>query len=169
MKKIFAMLFTVLIAAAFLFCGVVPQAQAAPVLTWKVVDTKLFVDKEHPDLTDKNHVKLKITIQYKNVSNDKIVTALFNKKFTVTGDIPNCKAFYKYSFTVDSSFDQVTKKELYPGQSFKHSYTLSVSKAKFKCSDKSFSSLDRFNKSLEQCGIKNRKINHSYKISQKSI
>ena len=121
MKKLFVALYASLIAAVFLFGGTVSDAQANPNFvrwTWswsKQANNNFPVD-------DTRHANLKVVINYTNVSNNRIVTAIFKKSLAIQGRIPNWR-FNGSLFT-----NKVNKVELYPGQSVKLSYIVPVEK-----------------------------------------
>ena len=177
MKKKFAVLFTALIAAALLFCGALPQAQAAPVLTWKVVDISPKVDKEHPGLKDKKHLYLHVSIQYRNVSKDQIVTAIFDKSIRAEGsvkyasdyvnNVTHTRGSFGYSVKIDNfRSTRVNKVELYPGQTIQLGYNLPLSSV-IKTHGYE-ASLEKFNKGHYK-KLKAKVTGHSYRISKKPI
>ena len=122
MKKLFVALCTSLIAAVFLFGGMVSDAQANPdYLKWKWVSYKVMENNKYP-AGDKRHCFLRVWIQYTNVSNNKIVTALFKKFIGVAGAWNGGAGV----FTASVSSNKVNKVELYPGASIKLHYDLQL-------------------------------------------
>lgn len=179
MKKKFAVLFTILIAAAFLFCGLVPQAQAAPVLTWKVEKFSHAVNKDHPGLKDKNHLRLHVSILYRNVSSDQIVTAIFDKTLKVEGsvkfaskfenDVTHTRYTFGYSIKIDDfRSTRVNKVELYPGQTIVLHYDLPLSSVIKTDGSRHEASLENFNKGHYK-KMKYKVTGHTYRISKKPI
>ena len=177
MKKKFAVLFTALIAAAFLFCGMVPQVQAAPVLTWKAVKIYPEVNKEHPGMKDKKHFRLHVSILYKNASRDQIVTAIFDKTLKVEGKVQyqsryeNNVTHSRYTFGYSVKIDdfrstRVNKVELYPGQTIQLGYDLPLSSA-VKTNGYE-ATLENFNKGHYK-KMKYKVTGHSFRISKKPI
>ncbi len=177
MKKKFAVLFTVLLAAAFLFCGVASQAQAAPVLTWKVMKIYPEVDKDHPSVKDRKHVCLHVSILYKNVSSDQIVTAIFDKTMRAEGSVKYASSYvdnvyhtrgsFGYSFKInDFRSTRVNKVELYPGQSIQLGYSLPLSSV-IK-TDGYEATLEKFNKGHYK-KIKAKVTGHTFRFSKKPI
>ncbi len=177
MKKKFAVLFTVLLAAAFLFCGVASQAQAAPVLTWKVEKFSHAVNKDHPGLKDKNHLLLRVYILYKNVSSDQIVTAIFDKTLKVEGsvkyasdyvdNVTHTRSSFGYSVKIDNfRSTRVNKVELYPGQTIVLHYDLPLSSV-IK-TDSYEATLEKFNKGHYK-KMKYKVTGHTYRFSKKPI
>ena len=123
MKKSLTMLFMTVIAAAFLFCGMTTPAQAnPPYVKWKWVGYTIQVNNNFPP-NDFRHISFKVVIQYTNTSDDKIVTALFKKAIQVNG-VGGGGA----TFSASATSNKVNKVELYPGQSIKLQYFLTVNK-----------------------------------------
>ena len=177
MKKKFAVLFTTLIAAALLFCGAIPQAQAAPVLTWKVMKISPAVDKDHPSPKDKKHLNLHVSIQYRNVSNDQVVTAIFDKTIRAEGSVTYASSYvdnvyhsrgtFGYSFKIDDfRSTRVNKVELYPGQTIQLGYDLPLSSVIR--TNGSEASLEKFNKGHYK-KLKVKVTGHTFRFSKKSI
>ncbi len=177
MKKKFAVLFTALIAAAFLFCGAVPQTQAAPVLTWKAVKIYPEVNKEHPGMKDKKHLRLHVSILYKNASRDQIVTAIFDKTLKVEGEVQyqsryennvtHSRYTFGYSYKIDDfRSTRVNKDEHFPGQTIQRGYDLPLSSAIR--TNGSEATLENFNKGHYK-KMKYKVTGHSFKFSKKPI
>lgn len=81
MKTLFTTLCASLLAAFFLLGGTVSDASANPnYVKWKWVKYNIQADNKY-SVNDYRHCVIKVVIRYTNVSNNKIVTALFKKIF----------------------------------------------------------------------------------------
>ena len=176
MKKYFVALFATVITAAFLFSGMVSHAQAAPVVQWRVVKIYPVVNKNHPSMKDKNHLNLHVSIQYKNVSRDQIITAIFDKALLVEGSAKfyseyrpsqfHPKDTYGYAYKYRLTSVKVNKMELYPGQSIQLGYEMPLSAfIKIKGVE---ASLIEFNKIHYKKFIA-RVTGHTFKFSRRPI
>ncbi len=120
----FTAIFAFLLAAAFLFCGPMQPAQAAPILKWKIVSWSMPVNPKYPSTFDFSHRLLVLKIQYTNISQNRLATGMYNKVFFYKG-ISHIGINGKVSFT------KPTKFKLYPGQSTTITYKVKLTKEDF--------------------------------------
>ncbi len=123
MKRMYIAMLSTIIAAVFLFCSAVPEAQAYPsnIVRYKVGTIRAKVNKNYPE-NDMRRSYYNVKITYTNVSRNKIITVFFNKTLRMDGKLK----FNNSGFIAYGKFSKPSKVELYPGQSVTQGYNVPV-------------------------------------------
>ena len=151
--------------AALLVC-VLAGLWAAPAHAypkWVGVSGKWSIvrNEKQKDVNAKNYKQLRCDVTYTNNSKDRVITAIFNKTISMSGTLRvrwDTGLYGPENITASTKSSNVTKMELYPGQSKTFYYILTIDKIPY---------LSRFNQYGAE--LKIIKWGHDFQVSTQKL